>query len=342
MEHYDLMCKLVKMIRFMAVFLLAITLIFNYMNYSLAKENMLNNYAETVLFDLDERIFLIDHLIFNPLRSQSVSQIENVYFQQEIDYEDLDLVMQEYDEAYGAIAKNIFYADKEGMIQYAYPDKTQDDRYETSTIKNVIADLTTRDLKEIKMNDRSELMVIIPVFIYTEKTSDAVQNGAIIVHLNKDDMFNIVFSSINSRSDEGYVSILRPDGEIMYYPQSDFIGKNFRDIITENTHPDLYHAILKSFEGERGFGEYDFIQPTKTYKNDGDIHKFFVYTPFAVDDFRWVMWYSIPMNEVVERSGLTQLKTMAMFNLAVIIFFFIIIMFSADSVLKYHLIIAKR
>lgn len=318
--------KVGKITVFLILFLVIVTIFFNYFSYSVAREKLIEGYIDMVSIELKEKSYLLRKMIDDPMkalasRSQLSRNGDNFR-------EYLNTSMRIYIASRHGLVKEVTYLNKDGISELVLPHSEEklNVNYADELFFKEIKEGKTHLTKDIDIDGRKEIIISVPLLIQQGNDDYNSFNGVLFARLDTGNIFDIALGQVNSRRTPEYAVVLDSDGTALYHLNEDFVGKNYKEVIDEEKYPEMRQAVNRSLQGEEGYGEYTFYSHKKgVYANQTEIRKLVVYMPMQTDGIKWSIWTVIPMKELENLSGLGQLKTLLYFNAFMVLLLFVII-----------------
>lgn len=310
--------KAVKMIICLAVFLLVVTALFNYFSYSLAKERLMESYAELRENEISELSFSVSQALDEPMKAllkRSMIDDVNEY------KKELNSSLHVYIGGKNGIVKDVMYINESGMAEVLVP--YSDDKlilnYSNEPFFTELKGGKTTFTRDYINNGKIELIIAVPVLLAKEcDTSYCDFKGILVSTLDMGNIFDMVLGSLNSGKTPDYAAVLNSEGTMLSHINKSYIGKNYNDGVDKAKYPAAWDILNKSLKGGKGYGVHDFYSLKKgIYEQQSEVDKIIVYGPMGIKDLGWTMNIVLPFNELVSYSGISYLIYLALFNLFV-------------------------
>ncbi|PIN86913.1 hypothetical protein COV19_02805 [Candidatus Woesearchaeota archaeon CG10_big_fil_rev_8_21_14_0_10_44_13] len=312
-----------KIIVLLTLFLLIITLFFNYFSFELAKENLIETYKQIKLDQMNGMSARLQGVIERPLvMLLTISNLnKNDYMGQHLDY--ASQLFMEVD-----FSKEITYVDEGGISEFAYPyaEGKIGINYSDEPFFKESKEQTNYFIRQAYSPMGQEIWISVPVFKDDKNCSNCRFDGVLFARLDLDKLLDTVLGPMNSGKSPDYLVLIDNNGRILYHLDKDLQGKNFSDVIDKNTYPELWGIYNETSHNDEGSGEYSYITHKKgRYVAEKDLRKFTVYTSVYIDGMRWVLWDVSPTKEMDQISGIDQIKSVLYFDIFMMFILFAIL-----------------
>ncbi|MCX6707761.1 MAG: cache domain-containing protein [Candidatus Woesearchaeota archaeon] len=332
--------KAVKIILCFAVFLLIVTALFNYFSYSLVKERLMESYAELRENEIKELSFSISQAIDEPILAMSRRGM--VYDIDKCDKE-LNLSLRTLKYGMNGVVDDVIYINEKGMAEVVIPysENKLDLNYSNEPFFMELKNGEIRFIRDYVNNGSIKLIIAVPVLLAKECNPNGSNfKGVIVSTLDMSNIFDLVLGHFNSEKTPDYVAVLNSEGNILYHINNDYIGKSYSEVVDKAVYPAAWDVINKSLEGGEGYGVYAFYSHKKgIYEQQQNVTKIMAYGPMSIKDLRWTMQIILPLNELVDYSGVSYILYLTLFNLfivLIIIISFVILLTTGLSHYKRH------